>query len=274
MGIGDKVERVERGLWKLIFGSRGAGEPLRIRRDILTDVESHIEPTGRSRSAFPYSHLSIRILTGDERDRAVKEAVFKSKDELRGQILDHLARAGCELPARLRVELEFTSERGAGWRQDFFNVEYGADERARPEAGRAQSGAHKASAARITVVEGVTLQKEFLLDKSRFNIGRLPEVLDERKRVVRRNDLVFTEGAAEINRKVSRAHAHISFDAAGEFRLFDDQSAYGTRIRRAGADIEVASSNTRGNRLQSGDELLFGRARVRFEIIYEPGGDG
>jgi hypothetical protein len=268
VGIGDKVEGVERGLWKLIFGARGAGEPLRIRRDILTDVESHIEPVGRSRKAFPYNYLAIRILTGDERDRAVKQSIFKSNDEVRGQILDHLARAGCELPARLRVELEFTSERGAEWRQEFFNVEYGAVGSGKYEAGQPQPAGHKVTAARVIVLDGVSAQKEVVIDKARFNIGRMPEVLDQRKCVVRRNDLVFIEGAAEVNRTVSRSHAHIRFDReAGELRIFDDQSAYGTRIRRAGADIEVASSNTLGNRLHSGDELLFGRARVRFEII-------
>jgi hypothetical protein len=268
VGIGDKVERVERGLWKLIFGTRGAGEPLRIRRDILTDVESHIEPISRSRRAFPYNYVAIRILTGDERDRAVKQAIFKSNDDVRGQILDHLARAGCDLPARLRVDLEFTSERGAEWRQEFFNVEYKALGRGNSESGQPQIAPPKVTAARIIVVEGVTEQTGVVIDKARFNIGRMPEVLDQRKRVVRRNDLVFIEGAADINRTVSRSHAHIRFDQeAGEFRIFDDQSAYGTRIRRAGADIEVASSNTLGNRLQSGDELLFGRARVRIEII-------
>ncbi len=159
-------------------------------------------------------------------------------------------------------------ERGAEWRQDFFDIEYGVFERGGPEAGRGYVPTRKATAARMTVVEGATPQREFLIDKARFNIGRMPEVLDERKRVVRRNDLIFAEGAAEINKSVSRSHAHISFDRdVGEFRLFDDHSAYGTRIRRAGVDILVASSNTRGNRLQSGDELLFGRTRVSFEII-------
>ena len=65
---------------------------------------------------------------------------------------------------------------------------------------------------------------------------------------------------------MSRAHAHIQYDAAtGEYRLFDDNSAYGTSLLREGRMI-TAPAGGRGIRLESGDELYLGQARVRFEI--------
>lgn len=91
--------------------------------------------------------------------------------------------------------------------------------------------------------------------------------MDKDKRVIRRNDLVFPEQADPINLTVSRAHAHIKFeDKEGVFRLFDDQSAYGTRIFRDGTNIDVYSTNSRGNRLVAGDEIYFGQACVHFEV--------
>ena len=66
---------------------------------------------------------------------------------------------------------------------------------------------------------------------------------------------------SEINRTVSRRHAHIAWSGT-EFRVFDDRSAHGTRIVRGGKTIPVPAG-ARGVRLTSGDELLLGSARLR-----------
>jgi hypothetical protein len=85
--------------------------------------------------------------------------------------------------------------------------------------------------------------------------------------VIRRNDVVFEEGADEANATVSRGHAHIRFHAqTGEYRIADDGSEYGTRIFRDGRSVEVPSGSQRGERLSAGDEIYLGRACVRFEI--------
>jgi pSer/pThr/pTyr-binding forkhead associated (FHA) protein len=103
------------------------------------------------------------------------------------------------------------------------------------------------------------------LKAERTNIGRLPEVLDRDRRVVRRNQIVFTDRENGINQTVSRAHAHIRRTEQGEYRLFDDHSSCGTRVFRGGRTIALPAGSPRGTRLQPGDEIYVGQACLRFE---------
>jgi hypothetical protein len=120
--------------------------------------------------------------------------------------------------------------------------------------------------ARLVVMRGKAAMETYALDKPRTNIGRMQELTDSEQRVVRRNDVVFDEGEDEANATVSRAHAHIRLETpAGEYRICDDESEYGTRIFREGKSIEVPAGNRRGERLRAGDEVYLGRACVRFE---------
>ena len=86
--------------------------------------------------------------------------------------------------------------------------------------------------------------------------------------ILRRNDLAFVEDG-EVNASVSREHAHIDYDqTTGECRLFNDRwyargSDCGTRIVRDGVSVEV-HRDTRGTRLESGDEIHLGRAILSF----------
>jgi pSer/pThr/pTyr-binding forkhead associated (FHA) protein len=118
-------------------------------------------------------------------------------------------------------------------------------------------------AGRVVVVKGKTTETEYVLQKARTNIGRIAELTDAEQRVVRRNDVVFEEGDA-ANETVSRRHAHIRLEA-GEYRLCDDESEFGTRVFRDGRAIEVPAGNRRGERLRPGDEIYLGRACLRFE---------
>ncbi len=113
------------------------------------------------------------------------------------------------------------------------------------------------------MVKGKTAQAEYTLDKARTNIGRMAELSDSEQRVVRRNDIVFEEGE-EVNATVSRKHAHIRLEA-GEYRICDDESEFGTRVFREGRSIEVPAGNRRGEKLRGGDEIYLGRACLRFE---------
>ena len=79
---------------------------------------------------------------------------------------------------------------------------------------------------------------------------------------------MFAESSDKPNSTVSRAHAHIEYDAAaGEFRLFDDGSAYGTSVVHNGRLINLPPTGGRGVRIDSGDEIYLGQARVLFEIL-------
>jgi hypothetical protein len=119
----------------------------------------------------------------------------------------------------------------------------------------------------LIVLRGAATKKNYVFARTRVNIGRMSEIVDGQHRIVRRNDLIFRGSGDEIDQTVSREHAHISFDErSGEFRLYDDGSAYGTRIFREGRTVDVQSGNRWGVKLHSGDEIFFGQACTRFEI--------
>lgn len=76
-----------------------------------------------------------------------------------------------------------------------------------------------------------------------------------------------------MNATVSREHAHITYDrATGEYRLFNDRwyqrgpkpGECGLWIIRDGLSQEV-HRDSRGAKLESGDEIHFGSAIVTFE---------
>src|ERR1700693_4294105 len=98
---------------------------------------------------------------------------------------------------------------------------------------------------KLVVREGEANAAEIRLDKTRTNIGRDVDVY-RAEGLFRTNDLAF-EAESEINRSISREHAHIRYDrAAGEYRLFNDRwhargpgSDCGTWIVRDGMSQEV-----------------------------------
>jgi hypothetical protein len=149
-------------------------------------------------------------------------------------------------------------QRGEEWLQ----VEASSQERA--AAARAPG--------RLVVREGKANLAELRLDKARVNVGRTVDVY-RNEGLFRRNDLAF-EDDNEINRSVSREHAHIRYDKlTGEYRLYNDRwyprggaraPECGTWIVRDGMSHEV-HRNSRGAKLEPGDEIHFGRAVATFE---------
>jgi pSer/pThr/pTyr-binding forkhead associated (FHA) protein len=169
-----------------------------------------------------------------------------------------LAGAGCRYPESLRVAVEVTPglpKPGESW--------------LRIEPSLAEQTGETAKVAKLVVREGTANVAEVRLDKARVNIGRNVDVF-RAEGLFRRNDLAFAEDT-EVNRSVSREHAHIVFDkTAGEYRLFNDRwyplgsHDCGIWIVRDGLSQEV-HRNSRGAKLEPGDEIHFGRAVVLFE---------
>jgi pSer/pThr/pTyr-binding forkhead associated (FHA) protein len=84
---------------------------------------------------------------------------------------------------------------------------------------------------------------------------------------VRRNDVAFLDSVDGVTETVGRAHACFRCDQErGEYQIFDDGSSNGTWIVRKGTTILVPPKDPRGVRVESGDEILFGRAAVRVSI--------
>jgi hypothetical protein len=121
--------------------------------------------------------------------------------------------------------------------------------------------------ARLIVRQGVANATEVPIDRARIHIGRDIDVY-RNGGMHRRNDLAFIEDN-DVNRSVSREHAHIDHDrVSGEYRLFNDRwyargGDCGTRIVRHGVSLEV-HRDSRGAKLQPGDEIHLGRAVLEF----------
>jgi pSer/pThr/pTyr-binding forkhead associated (FHA) protein len=126
--------------------------------------------------------------------------------------------------------------------------------------------------ARLIVLEGAASPTEIALDQPRTNLGRTLDVYGNQG-LSRRNHLAFAEDD-EIGSTVSREHAHVRRDpATGEYRMFNDRfysrdqrESCNIWIIRAGQSQEV-HRNTRGIRLQDGDEIHLGRAILQFRLV-------
>jgi hypothetical protein len=255
MSLFSKIEEsIERGFRKWterMFGPADSGELLLVHRAILESIESRVQTVARGKRVFPYGHVTVTLVSADPDRRALYQTAFGEGGRLGSDVIEALEGVECETPRGFGVEVK-TSETG----EKNFTIEYAVEAKRAAEPTR--------GAGRLIVVAGKTAQAEYALEKALTNLGRMAELTDTEHRVVRRNDVVFEEGGDERNATVSRRHAHIRRDA-GEYRLCDDGSEFGTRVLRDGRAIEVPAGNRRGERLWAGDEIFLGRACLRFE---------
>jgi FHA domain len=250
----DIEKTIERGFRKWterVFGPAQSDELLLVHRGILEEIEGKVQTVARGRRLFPYGHLTITMISPDADRRALYEAAFAQGGRLEADIREALETAACDLPRAFSVEVKTAAE---GERS--FAIEYGTAPASSAPAARAP--------ARLVPLKGKTASAEYQLTKTRTNIGRMAELTDTEERVVRRNEVVFEDGADEANATVSRKHAHIVLED-GIYRVCDDGSEFGTRVFRDGRQIEVPAGNRRGERLRPGDEIYLGRACLRFE---------
>jgi hypothetical protein len=157
----------------------------------------------------------------------------------------------------LQVRVSYVGQADPVWTSPEFHVDFsrGAVQEQPPSA---PAVVHEIT---LTVISGSAEKPEYAVTLDRINLGRCAEVRDRRNRLLRTNQVAFSDGAGPINETVSRAHAHIDCES-GVYRLFDDRSGHGTSIVRTGRTINVPSGS-RGVRLQSGDEIVLGEARLR-----------
>src|SRR5580658_1292258 len=264
MNLADFVEKFGRTVFEQPFAHGQGDEPpevAEIRLAILDQVREKSYRLG-GRKVFPFNvvHIHVRGIE-DSRTSMFTGKFFRTyfEQELRGS----LDRNECRYPEDLRVDVHVTRELPAPGEQWVW-VEVDSQERPAAAARRT---------AKLIVVAGQANAAEIGLSKARMNIGRTVDVYRS-EGLIRRNDLAFAEDT-EINRSVSREHAHIVYDkAAGEYRLFNDRwyrrdqggtPDCGVRIVRDGMSQEVHRT-ARGTKLESGDEIHFGKAVARFQI--------
>lgn len=264
MSLFSEIEKtIERGFHRFaerMFGPADSGELLLLHRAILAEVEGKVQIVARGRRVFPFARVVVTLVAAEAERRTILQAAFGER--LGADIREAMEGSECELPRRFSVEVR-TAE--AGLRA--FEIAYSAKPAKIEAAAQAATQAATPTATatgRVILVKGKTASPEYRLERARTNIGRLVELTDADHRMVRRNDVVFEEGADEANATVSRKHAHIRLDA-GDYRLCDDGSEFGTRVFRDGRSIEIPAGNRRGEKLRPGDEIYLGRACLRFE---------
>jgi hypothetical protein len=264
MNLADFLEKFGRTVFEAAFTPAPADEPpelAEIRLAILDQVRAKSYRLG-GKKVFPFNviHIHVRGIE-DSRAPTFTGKFFRAyfEQELRAS----LDRNECRYPEDLRVDVHVTRELPAPGEQWVW-VE--VDSQERPAAAPRRT-------ARLIVMQGRANTEEITLTKARTNIGRTVDVYRS-EGLIRRNDLAFAEDT-EINRTVSREHAHIVHDrAAAEYRLFNDRwyerdkggaPACGIWIVRDGLSQEVHRT-ARGTKLESGDEIHFGKAVARFQI--------
>ena len=263
MAISNVIERLGKAIFETPFGanrlSKDAPELAEIRIAVLDAIKAKSHRAS-GKYVFPYNLVRIRLHGVPDEQSNVFQGEFFSK-YFEDEIKTGLSRSNYRFPDDLRVEI-FTTPTLPGDGEEWLVVETHLQQPApvveelRPPA-------------RLGIVNGTAGRAEFLLDKPRTNIGRTAEVFHDAG-PSRHNDLVFSEDN-EINRTVSREHAHILRAAKTcEYRIVNDRTYKGEEncgiwIVRNGLSQAVHRS-ARGTLLQDGDEIHLGSAVVRFSL--------
>jgi hypothetical protein len=265
MNINEYLEKWGRTLFEAPLATKSSlkgtsEEPEELAEIRLAVLDKAREKSYRSggKKVFPYDLLRIELRGLEEGRQGIFGGRF-FRQYLEQEVCNALRDAGCRFPDDLRVDVGTTAtlpKRGEPW----LVVEVASQERA-----------SRSAVGKLVVREGTANVPEVRLDKARTNIGRVVDVY-RAEGLFRRNDLAFAEDT-EMNRSVSREHAHIQFDrVTGEYRLYNDRwyprpnsGECGTWIVRDGMSQEVHRTS-RGTKLETGDEIHFGQAVVEFEM--------
>jgi hypothetical protein len=239
----------------------GVHEPLEIMHAIVDRVEDEVQPAGRGTHVFPFHRIKVSVVAPSHEIRARLEAIIDGRPPLTERIMERLRAAGCD-PSGVSVKIMYVSQSDSRWANASFHVDF-----ARVSGGL---GADKMTGPRtpldLKVMAGTAAKTNYSFTLARIDLGRCVEVRDSRNRLIRTNHIAFADGSGSINESVSRHHAHIAYSGgSGEYRVYDDGSAHGTCVLRNSTTIAVPSGS-RGIRLQSGDEIVLGEARVRVTI--------
>ena len=239
----------------------GPREPLEVLHGVLDAVEAEVQPAGRGAHVFPFNRLEIAVLASSGGERARFDALFGAAPTLHERIVERLRAADCELNG-LATSVTYVPQADSDWKHPQFHVDFARVAQAPP----IEPAAPLPRRIELTVVCGVAEATGYSFAQTRIDLGRCAQVRDVRHRLIRTNQIAFADDGAGVNQSVSRSHAHIEYDfAADHYRLCDDRSAHGTGVLRNGRTLTVAPGS-RGVRLQSGDEIVLGEARLRVTL--------
>jgi hypothetical protein len=247
------IEKFERAIGKVFRAVPGqTREPVELRREVLRAIADQVQPAGGGHYLYPYTGLRVELYTADETLQGPLEAIFALPgfaDDVTAAIRDR----GCA-PPMLNVEVEVKVVPQGEPAPAPYRIAY-----QRSVTTSSQAVTPRPSA-RLVVLAGRAETSEVEIDRDLLYIGRLREVVNSDTGLERQNHLAFDASESTVSRK----HARLEWDGAGgKFRLFNDPET--TSVSRNGRGIPCDA--TRGVQLRSGDELILGKARVRFEIV-------
>jgi hypothetical protein len=229
---------------------------------VVDAVEHEVQPAGRGTHVFPFNRLKLAVVAPSSGARARLEAVFEGEPSLQDRIVDRLRAAGCEI-AGLSVKTTYVPHVEPEWSNPDFQIEFLRVSKAAQATPVADAAPPRID---LTIVEGSAEKAAYAFSLPRIDLGRRVEVRDSRNRLIRTNQVAFSDGGGDLNQTVSRRHAHIEYAAdTAEYRVYDDRSAHGTAVSRGGRTIPVPPGS-RGVRLRSGYEIALGEARLKVEI--------
>jgi hypothetical protein len=246
------LEKIERAIGKVLRPQTGQTlEPIEIRREALREIADQVQPAGGGEYIFPFTAVHVDLYAADETQQSQLEAIF-AMPGFAEDVKSGIADRGCPRPP-LSIEVEIKTEDSTVP----YRIQYQRSTKQGPKP------AAPRPPARLVVIEGQAETNELVIDRDLIYIGRLKQVIHSRSGLERQNQLAFDESESSVSRK----HARIEYDAAsGRFRVFNDPAI--TSVSRDGRGIPCDA--TRGLQLRSGDELILGKARVRFEIDPNP----
>ena len=260
MAISDVLEKIGKAIFETPFGanrlSKDAPDLAEIRIAVLDAVKakSH-RASGKSVFAFNIVRLLLRGIPDDQASTFQSDFLEQYfADELKAG----LTRSSYRFPADLRVEILTTPALPLAG-EDWLAVETALEQ--------AETHVPAHGTATLILLQGTANQAELVLEKTRTHIGRTAEVF-RTAGPSRKNDLFFSE-ETEVNRTVSREHAHIVRSAkTGEYRIINDrvykgEDNCGIWIVRDSMSLPVHRS-AKGTQLKDGDELHLGSAIMRF----------
>ena len=239
-------------------------EPLELRRDLLDAVERAAEPHKKN---FTFNRLVVHILAENDKTRLLYESALEAPGEsFRDAVLRRLADARIHAQGSLNISWKIHRTLPQRFAKAF------GGKAVYVELHRRQVY----TTATLSVVHGKPPRTKYTIKSgTTATLGRGAEVIDEKGRLVRRNTVAFQdyeskrldEEQRHIHKTISRVHASIRYDDADAvFRLYDDQSTWGTSVMREDFEMPIQVKKQHPVPLQDGDLIYVGKACVRFTM--------
>lgn len=230
--------------------------PIDIRQAIVEAIESRVQPVGGGRRVLPDRYVKVRVLTTDAAEERALQTALSDVQAIAARRLRELA---CDVDPAFRVDVAYVRKRPSSWAEGQpMQIEF---EAAAPSAAPASQPALV-----LTIVNGRASAESYVLREPIVRVGRSVSPVDQLGRP-RHNHVAFLEEGDPVSATVGRGHCEIRYQAdTGQYRIFDERSANGTRIVRNGEIIAVPAQDPFGVAIEAGDELQFGSASARVEL--------